>query len=216
MLTNLLNVWLLARVMQSAVAAALGVLGAALGVSIAWRWRAGQSDEVQLTLERQAELVAAVMHGLQRHRLLLFRLAGRHCHPKPGRAAGRVTEPGRRPWSGGGGAGVDFERRGVAAAREGHGAGGCRSVRSGGGCRASRGVGVVAPYALATPGHLCPFCLLHAQGGWLGWPLFGALFAGTVTGLAWAWWSFIARQATTREPSEGFSERWPAGPRWPG
>jgi hypothetical protein len=44
-------------------------------------------------------------------------------------------------------------------------------------------LGVVAPYALATPGHLCPFCLLHAQGGWLGWPLFGALFTATLTGL---------------------------------
>ena len=61
MLTNFLNVWLLARVMQSAVAATLCGLGAVLGLGIVWRWRAGQSDEVQLTLERQAELVAAVM-----------------------------------------------------------------------------------------------------------------------------------------------------------
>jgi hypothetical protein len=44
-------------------------------------------------------------------------------------------------------------------------------------------MGVVAPYALATPGHLCPFCLLHAQGGWLGWPLFAALYVAAVTGL---------------------------------
>lgn len=47
-------------------AAWLGRFGvAALGLRIAWRWRPGprpgQSDEAQLTLERQAELVAAVM-----------------------------------------------------------------------------------------------------------------------------------------------------------
>jgi hypothetical protein len=44
-------------------------------------------------------------------------------------------------------------------------------------------LGVVAPYALATPGHLCPFCLFHAQGGYLGWPLFAAMFVGSVAGM---------------------------------
>ena len=41
MLTNFLNVWLLARVMQSGVAATLAVLGAAFGLRLAWRLLAG-------------------------------------------------------------------------------------------------------------------------------------------------------------------------------
>ena len=61
MSTNFLNLWILARLTQSAVAAGLCGLGAGLGVAIAWRWRAGQSSEAQLALERRAELVAAVM-----------------------------------------------------------------------------------------------------------------------------------------------------------
>jgi hypothetical protein len=44
-------------------------------------------------------------------------------------------------------------------------------------------LGVVAPHVLGTPWHLCPFCLFHVQGGGLGWPLFGALFLGSVTGI---------------------------------
>ena len=44
-------------------------------------------------------------------------------------------------------------------------------------------LGVVAPHALGTPTHLCPFCLFHLQGGGLGWPLFGSLFLGSVTGM---------------------------------
>lgn len=42
---------------------------------------------------------------------------------------------------------------------------------------------VVAPYAYETPNHLCPFCLLHADVGGLGWPLYAALFLGTALGL---------------------------------
>jgi len=42
---------------------------------------------------------------------------------------------------------------------------------------------VVAPHVLETPTHLCPFCLIHSQGGYLGWPLFSAIFTGSVTGL---------------------------------
>jgi len=122
--------------MQSAVAATLCVLGAALGVSIAMRWRAGQSDEVQPALERRAELVAAVMQ------VALF-------------------------------VGIVGLAQSVFVTD--HLVGGIRGAMC--------AFGVVAPYALATPGHLCPFCLLHAQGGWLGWPLFGAPFAAAVTGL---------------------------------
>lgn len=42
----------------------------------------------------------------------------------------------------------------------------------------------VAPHAYELPHHRCPFCLLHAHVGGIGWPLFGALFAATVLGLA--------------------------------
>jgi hypothetical protein len=44
-------------------------------------------------------------------------------------------------------------------------------------------LGVVAPHVLGTPTHLCPFCLFHLQGGGIGWPLFSAVFIGSVTGL---------------------------------
>lgn len=40
----------------------------------------------------------------------------------------------------------------------------------------------VAPHAYETPHHLCPFCLLHADVGGIGWPLFAALFSGTALG----------------------------------
>ncbi|MEM9071539.1 MAG: hypothetical protein AAGE52_23735 [Myxococcota bacterium] len=42
----------------------------------------------------------------------------------------------------------------------------------------------VAPHAYETPHHLCPFCLLHADVGGIGWPLFGALFAATTLGVS--------------------------------
>lgn len=42
---------------------------------------------------------------------------------------------------------------------------------------------VVAPHALATPQHPCPFCLLRAQGGWIGWPLFAAILVGSIAGM---------------------------------
>ncbi|MEC7520072.1 MAG: hypothetical protein VYE22_09420 [Myxococcota bacterium] len=42
----------------------------------------------------------------------------------------------------------------------------------------------VAPHAYETPHHLCPFCLLHADVGGIGWPLFGALFGAAVCGAA--------------------------------
>jgi hypothetical protein len=45
-------------------------------------------------------------------------------------------------------------------------------------------LGYVAPHAYESPAHLCPFCLLDADGGYLGWPLYAALFAGTALGLA--------------------------------
>lgn len=45
-------------------------------------------------------------------------------------------------------------------------------------------LGYVAPHAYESPHHLCPFCLLHADVGGLGWPLFGALFGAAVLGAA--------------------------------
>lgn len=42
---------------------------------------------------------------------------------------------------------------------------------------------VVAPHALVAPQHPCPFCLLHAQGGGIGWPLFSGIFLGSVVGM---------------------------------
>lgn len=42
----------------------------------------------------------------------------------------------------------------------------------------------VAPHAYETPHHLCPFCLLHADVGGIGWPLFGALFGAALCGAA--------------------------------
>ena len=45
---------------------------------------------------------------------------------------------------------------------------------------------VVAPYAYESPHHLCPFCLLRADAGGLGWPLFASLFTGTLLGVALA------------------------------
>ena len=44
-------------------------------------------------------------------------------------------------------------------------------------------LGVVAPHVLGTPTHFCPFCLFHLQGDGLGWPLFTAIFLGSVTGM---------------------------------
>ncbi len=41
----------------------------------------------------------------------------------------------------------------------------------------------VAPHAYELPHHRCPFCLLHAHVGGIGWPLFGALFVATALGL---------------------------------
>jgi len=40
----------------------------------------------------------------------------------------------------------------------------------------------VAPHVYETPHHLCPFCLLRSDVGGIGWPLFGAIFLGTVLG----------------------------------
>jgi hypothetical protein len=61
MVTNFLNLWILARVVQAGVATLLCVFGVVLGLRLASQWQPGQSSERQLALERQAELVASVM-----------------------------------------------------------------------------------------------------------------------------------------------------------
>lgn len=42
----------------------------------------------------------------------------------------------------------------------------------------------VAPHAYEVPHHHCPFCLLRGDVGGIGWPLFAAVFAGTILGAA--------------------------------
>jgi len=53
----------------------------------------------------------------------------------------------------------------------------------------------VAPHAYETPQHLCPFCLLQGDVGFVGWPLFGALFAGLVLGLGSGMVELLRRDA---------------------
>jgi hypothetical protein len=66
--------------------------------------------------------------------------------------------------------------RGIALAACGASAQGCVAVLP-------AVLGVVAPHVLSTPTHFCPFCLFHIQGGGIGWPLFAAIFLGSVTGM---------------------------------
>lgn len=41
----------------------------------------------------------------------------------------------------------------------------------------------VSPYVYELPAHRCPFCLLQAEYGWVGYPLYGTLLGGAVCGL---------------------------------
>ena len=284
MFTNFLNLWILARVLQSAVAATLGVSGALLGVVIAWRWRSGQSNESQLALERLAELAAAVMQVALLVGLLGLALSVFVADHLVGGIRGAMCAFGVLASTASGFTGLlvsllaalvcglwvvlhRFDLRletpvltrrkflallavgplmladfvyavrfafeldfnviasccsvwlddtalnaqaarlvvspnlagGVALAATLLAAGASLAVWHRPGrakalfAAALSGLatlaavpavlGVVAPYALATPGHLCPFCLFQAQGGWLGWPLFGALLIAAITGL---------------------------------
>jgi hypothetical protein len=282
--TNFLNLWILARVVTAGVATALCVVGGALGLHIACHWRAQQSSEEQLALERRAELVASVMQVaviLEFLGLILFllvadhlvgRIRGTMCafgvlastragyyglasslatgvvgslwlmlHRLDLRLAAPLLTRRKFAWLPVVGlvALVDF-RWVLAFAYEldfqviasccsiwvdetvlkSHAArlllspwaaGGLALVAAGMAAAASFLVwrqprrsraltasllsllapfavlpavlGVVAPHALETPAHLCPFCLLHAQGHYLGWPLFASLLTGTTTGL---------------------------------
>jgi len=61
-------------------------------------------------------------------------------------------------------------------------------------------LGYVAPHAYESPHHLCPFCLLHADVGGIGWPLFGALFAAAILGAALG--VVELQRRASREPEE--------------
>jgi hypothetical protein len=60
-------------------------------------------------------------------------------------------------------------------------------------------LGYVAPHAYESPAHLCPFCLLDVDGGYLGWPLYAAVFAGAALGLAAGVGAFAASRVHERD-----------------
>lgn len=65
----------------------------------------------------------------------------------------------------------------------------------------------VAPHAYESPHHLCPFCLLHADVGGIGWPLFTALFVASLTGTSLAVVELQRRAADEPAPIEALQRR---------
>ncbi len=65
----------------------------------------------------------------------------------------------------------------------------------------------VAPHAYETPHHLCPFCLLHADVGGLGWPLFAMVFLGTALGTATALVEAFRKRSGEPEAVSGLQAR---------
>lgn len=284
MLANLLDVWILARVVQAACTASLIGLGTVLGLHIALKWRPGQSSEAQLALERRAELVASVIRvsllfevlGLALSLLMLDHLVGAirgamcafgvlastrtgyvglACTAVTAVACAlwvvlhqfdlKLEQPvlTRRKflallvlgplalmdlalvfrfaceldfkviasccsvWLDDAAVNTRAAQWGMSpnlAGTLGLAAAGSALLAAVVLWRHPRRItafalavssavaplavlpailGVVAPYALATPGHLCPFCLFHVQGGYLGWPLFSAIFVASVAGM---------------------------------
>ena len=284
MFTNFLNLWILARVVQAAVATLLCVFGGVLGMRIATQWRPGQSSERQLALERQAELAASVMQVALLLEVLGLGLAVLVTDHLVGGIRGAMCAFGVLASTPSGFYGLlasvltavtcalwvvlhrfdlqleapvltrrkfiallpvgvlalvdlalvvtfawqlDFKvvasccsvwvdaavvnnhvavllLTPVAAGMVGAGAALAAALSSGAAWRwpgrtaawVACGIsavapvavlpailGVVAPHVLGTPTHLCPFCLFHLQGGGLGWPLFSAIFLGSVTGM---------------------------------
>jgi hypothetical protein len=59
--SNLLDLWILARLAVTLSTVALVSVGSILALRLAWRWRTGESGERQLRVERQAELVATAL-----------------------------------------------------------------------------------------------------------------------------------------------------------
>jgi hypothetical protein len=41
----------------------------------------------------------------------------------------------------------------------------------------------LSPYVYELPTHHCPFCMLQAEYGWIGYPLYGALLGGALSGM---------------------------------
>jgi hypothetical protein len=72
-------------------------------------------------------------------------------------------------------------------------------------------LGVVAPHVLGVPGHLCPFCLFHAQGYRIGWPLFAALFVAAVCGIGLGLVELNRRAVGEQASLEGLRRRLAGG-----
>lgn len=51
----------------------------------------------------------------------------------------------------------------------------------------------VSPYVYAMPHHRCPFCLLHGEYNFVGYPLFGTLYVASFAGMATGVTAWVAR-----------------------
>jgi hypothetical protein len=63
----------------------------------------------------------------------------------------------------------------------------------------------VAPHAFELPQHACPFCLLHADVLWMGYPLFGSIFLAAVWIGGAAAAGIAARAGSAAEPFMAFA-----------
>lgn len=52
----------------------------------------------------------------------------------------------------------------------------------------------VAPHVYGSPAHLCPFCLLHAEAGFVGYPLAALLFLGAARAAGLGAFALLARR----------------------
>lgn len=68
-------------------------------------------------------------------------------------------------------------------------------------------LGYVAPYAYESPVHLCPFCLLDADGHYLGWPLYAALYAASAIGLGVLASALATTRVAERDAAWGVTAR---------
>jgi hypothetical protein len=71
----------------------------------------------------------------------------------------------------------------------------------------------VAPHAFELPQHACPFCLLHADVLWMGYPLFGSIFLAAVWSGGAAAAGVAAHAGSAAEPFMAFARnrlRWGA------
>ena len=63
----------------------------------------------------------------------------------------------------------------------------------------------VAPHAFETPHHVCPFCLLKSDVLALGYPLYGALFLGSIWAFGAGASALLARGSAAQAALEGFA-----------